>query len=89
MGDYDPLLLQTIEALREDGYRRDAKLDRVLERLEPVPGLIDDVAEMRPKIASLEMESHKRAGAIALVSVAVGMFGVQAFEWAVSLLGKK
>lgn len=89
MGEHDPLLLQALQSLREAGFRQDTKLDRIMERLEPVPGLVDDVAEMKPKIASLEAESHKRAGVIALVSMGVGLFGVQAFEWVVSLLGKK
>lgn len=89
MGEHDPLLLQALQSLREEGFRRDTKLDRITERLELVPGLVDDVAEMKPKVDRLEAEGHKRSGAIAIVSMCIGMFGVQAFEWAVSLLGKK
>lgn len=82
-------LSEAVDGMREDGRRRDDKLDRLMDKLDPLPGLVEDVAEIKPKVASLEAESHRRAGVIAMISVAVGMFGVQAFEWFMSLLGKR
>lgn len=79
-------LSEAVEGIRVGAARRDDKLDRLMDRLEPLPGLVDDVAEIKPKVASLEAESHRRAGVIALVSMAVGMFGIQAVEWFVSLV---
>jgi predicted regulator of amino acid metabolism with ACT domain len=81
-------LSEAVERISQAGQRRDDKLDRMLDKLEPLPGLVDDVAEIKPKVASLEAESHRRAGVIALISMMVGMFGVQAFEWAASLVRK-
>jgi hypothetical protein len=72
---------KAIDSLRDDGRRRDDKLDRMLDRLDPLPVLIDDVAEMKPKVEHMERNHYRAGGIIALVSMSLGIFGLAVAQW--------